>query len=100
MIIAISVVSGNVPDETSTAGRVSVDEAVAVAARARFAGSSSITPRTEASARVSACRIRSKRSRASSRGVGPLRRAIDAPMPTASPRTAQVAITRVVPKAT
>jgi len=33
--IAISVVSGNVPDDTSTAGRVSVDEAVTVAVRAR-----------------------------------------------------------------
>ncbi len=96
----MSVVNGNVPEETSTAGCVSVDEAETEAARARLAGSSSTTPSTDASARCNARRINSNRSPASSRGVNPLREATADAIPTASPSTAHVAITRVVPNAT
>ncbi|MNC49767.1 hypothetical protein D3C75_989660 [compost metagenome] len=55
---------------------------------------------TEASCRSSVCRSSTRCRSCSSRGVMPRRLLSAAPVPAASPMTAQVAITRVVPKAT
>jgi hypothetical protein len=78
----------------------SVLDAVASASSARSSGCVQGTPRRLPSPRSMICRSSSILCSAISRGVTPSRAARAAPTPAASPVTAHVAMTRVVPKAT
>ena len=82
------------------AREVVVEEALTRAERARSAGSSWAIPSTEASAFTISLRRVSTCSPASAAGGTSIVWARAAPIPAASPSTAQVAITRVEPKAT
>lgn len=86
--------------DASTRSSVRVLDAVMSAVSARSSGDVQGTPSMEASLRSSNCCSSPIRSVATCRGVIPFRAARAAPAPAASPVTAQVAITRVVPKAT